>query len=302
MRWKLLLAVVFLTIILWVGYVVYAAVGASPTVRASWGYVDEKTTEIWVNANLNRPLMVPVSVDNLTISLSGIPVAQVKRFDYRPTGREVNIAVGIENYNLVRAIVEYLKNGQRGTVSVEFKGRFLGFIPLSLRVSEQISEDVLAYLNFRADSKELAGGLIETPALVETTFEWAGEEDGNIVLMAHMKFYNPNRFPIPVGNLSFDVYANDIKIGYGETEKSVVIPADGYGTLDVRTYIVEDALPKVWVIHVKNGEVSRARADVYLDITALGQKYRVKLASYEETVKTDIMGSINRLLEGMTAG
>ncbi|ASJ11367.1 LEA type 2 family protein [Thermococcus thioreducens] len=302
MNWKLLMLGVVLIIISWIGYVAYAAITASPTVHASWGYVDEKTTEIWVDAELSKPLLVPVEVENLSLNFMGIPVARVARFDYGATRSEVNMAIVIDNENLVRSLVAYLDNGQTGEVEFRLKGSLLKVIPINADIRQVISEDVLAYLNFTAESKELAGGLVKSPALVETTFDWAGEQNGKAVLIAHMKFYNPNKYPVPITKLSFDAYANGIKIGYGETEETTIIPSGGYSTVDVRMYVDESRLTKVWEIHVKNGEMSKVRADIFMDISVLNQRYSIKLASYEETVKTDIMGGLNSMLENLLSG
>ncbi len=299
MNWKLVILALFLVLIVWAGYVIYAVATLQPTVRASWGYVDEKTTEIWIEAKLNKPLLVPADIENLSMKFMGITVAEVKKFSYGATSRDVSMAIAITNPNLVRALVEYLDNGQSGTVEFHLSGKLLKVIPINANIQEGISENILSYLNFTAESREILGGLAKTPALVETTFDWAGEENGKAVLIAHMKFYNPNEVPIPVGNLSFEVYANDMKIGYGRTTNQVVIPAKGYATLDIRTYIVEESLPKVWEVHVKNGEVSRVKANIYLDFKIFGKPYSIKLVSYEETVRTDIIGGINRMLEEM---
>ncbi|AFL95297.1 hypothetical protein CL1_1094 [Thermococcus cleftensis] len=299
MNLKYLLLGLALIFIVWVGYVAYAAYTLSPRVSAQWGYVNEKTTEIWVEAKLSKPLLVPASIEELRIEFTGIPVARVTRFEYGATETDVSFVLAIDNYNLVRSLVNYMNNGQSGTVAILLQGRLLGIIPIKTDIEQGISENVLAYLNFTAESKDLAGGLVKTPALVETRFDWAGEENGRARLIAHMKFHNPNAFPIPIGNVSFDVYANEIKIGDGRTARVVVIPANGYATLDVETYIEEDSLPKVWAEHIKSGEVSKVRADVFLDIRVMNQDYHVKLVSYEETVKTDIMGELNRLLEDM---
>jgi LEA14-like dessication related protein len=302
MKLKFLVSAIFLLIIVWIGYVVYAAVSAQPTITASWGYVDDKTTEIWIDAKLSKPLLIPASVENLTMLFSGLPIAKVQEFNYDPTGTDISMAIGIENYNLVKALVRYLDNDQKGSILIVFDGTLLNFIPVKFNLEQTVSENILAYLNFTAESQELAGGLVKTPALVETTFDWAGEEGDEAVLIAHMKFYNPNRFPVPIGNVSFDAYANDIKIGYGRTTNTVLIPANGYATLDLKMYVLEDTLPKVWELHVKNGEVSKVRADVFLTITVMQQEYNIKLVSYEETVRTDIMGELNRMLDEALSG
>ncbi|CAD5245289.1 LEA type 2 family protein [Thermococcus camini] len=290
------LALIF---IIWVGYVAYAAYTLSPRVSSQWGYVDEKTTEIWIDARLSKPLLVPVSIKNLTVVFSGIPVMRIERFKYEPTKTEVSLVIGVDNRNLVRGLISYLESEQRGEVDIILNGTFLKAIPINLDLKKGISENILAYLNFTADSKEIAGGLIKSPAVVETTFDWGGEKNGKAVLVAHMKLYNPNRFPVPVTKLSFQAYANSIKIGEGETSKKTVIPAKGYATIDVRMYINEDSLPKVWEIHIRNGEASRVTADIFLRVNLMGNPYDIKLASYEEIVRTHIIEDLNNLLNQM---
>ncbi len=299
MRLKVIIGVLFLAVVLWIGYVAYAAINAHPHLEARWGNVSEVQTDIVVNGTLAKPLMVPVSVENLMIEFTGVPVARIEEFNYSALSTDLGMVLAIDNRNLVRALVNYLNNGQRGNVSVIFKGKLLGVIPINLDLKRAISENILAYLNFTAESQEFLGGAVKSPALVETTFTWAGEENGKAVLVAHMKLYNPNGFPIPVANLSFDAYANGVKMAYGSTEKGILIPANGYATLDVRTYLIESALPRVWELHVKNGEESKVRADIFMTLKLMNNDYRIKLGSYEETVKTDIMGQLNEMLNSL---
>ena len=302
MNLKTILLGAFLILLIWIGYVAYAVMTAEPQVEARWGNVNEKTTEIVIDASLRHPLLVPISVNELSLNFTGVRVAWVKEFNYGSTKSEMSLSLLIDNYNLVRSLINYLDNGQQGEAEVILKGSVLGVIPINADIKQNISENVLSYLNFTAESREYLNGLFLTPALVETKVDWAGEKGGKALLVAHMKFYNPNSYHLPVANTSFDIYANGIKIGYGSTKKAVVIPAKGYATIDVDTYIYENALPKVWALHVQNGEKSTVRADIFLNLKLLGKEYNVKIASYEETVQTNIMGELNRMLNDMLKG
>lgn len=299
MKWKLLFAGLTLAILVWVGYVAYAAVTAQPELEARWGKVSEAQTDIIIDGTLAKPLMVPVSIENLTIEFTGVPVAKIDEFNYTPTGRDIGILLTIDNHNLVRALVNYLNAGQTGEVRIILHGKLLGVVPINLDLKQSISEDILSRLNFTAESQEYLGGMVKTPALVETTFDWAGEENGKAVLLAHMKFYNPNVFPIPVGNVSYDVYANGIKAAYGKSDRETVLPAKGYNTLTLRTYIIESTLPRVWELHVKNGEESKVRADIFMTLKLMNNEYRIKLGSYEETVESNIMDQLNEILDSI---
>jgi len=297
MKWGRLILGLVLILVIWTAYVAYALATAGPEVRARWGYVDEKTTEIWVEGKLSKPLLIPLKVENLSLSFMGIEVARGARFDYGATKRRVGVALVMDNEKLVRSLVAYLKNDQTGDARIHLKGSLLWAVPLNLNLKQTVHEDVLSKLNFTVESREVAGGLVKSPALVGTTFEWVGERDGKAILRAHLKLHNPNGFPVPVGNVSFEVYANGVKVMEGKTLKTGVIPGKGDATLNVEVYIDESVLPGVWATHVKNGEVSRVRGDLYLDATLLGVNYRIKLASYERKVETNILGTINEMLE-----
>jgi LEA14-like dessication related protein len=63
-------------------------------------------------------------------------------------------------------------------------------------------------------------------------------------------------------------------------------------------------IPKIWEIHVKNGEESTVMAKLYLriqlNLPLLGTKTKdVELTTINETVRTNIMGEINSQLSGL---
>jgi len=293
---------VILILIVWMGYVAYAVMTLEPQLEAKWGNVSENTTEIIINANLGHPLLVPVGINELSVNFTGVRIAWMDRFRYGVTKSNMTISLLIDNHNLVRSLINYLDNGERGQAEVVFRGKVLGLIPINTDVKENVSEDVLSYLNFTAESREYLNGLFKTPALLGTKVEWGGERDGKALLVTHMTLYNPNSYPLPIANTSFEIYANGIKIGSGSTKKGVVIPAGGYATIDLDTYLYEDELPKVWALHIQNGERSTIRTDITLELKLPGGDYTVKIPSYEETVQTNIIEEINRMLNEMAKG
>ncbi|NJE43103.1 LEA type 2 family protein [Thermococcus sp. GR6] len=297
MNWKIAVLAVLLAFILWGSYVGYAILTLQPSINAQWGYVDESTTEIWINAHLNKPLLVPASIENVSLEFADVPVARVERFDYGATKKDMTLAISIDNRNLVKAMINYLNNGQRGAFTIHLKGKLLGVVPVEGSISEEVNEDILSYLDVKAKSRDL--GIAKTPALVETETEWAGVRGNKAVIINHLQLYNPNPFPLPITGVSYTLYVNGIKIGEGTIVESVVLPAKGYGTVDVETFIDTNALPEAWVRHIKNNETSYVKAEIYLDVTVLGKEFKMELATVDETVRTDIMGDLNRMLEGL---
>jgi LEA14-like dessication related protein len=294
---KKLVALVVLLIFLWGAYVAYALMTATPQFRAEWGNVSEGETQIIISGNWSKPLLIPVSVRYVEVNFSGIEIARTEEFSYSPLGTGMKTVVSVKNGNVVRALFKYLDNGQRGELGVAFRGFLMVFIPLKFSKVDELNEDILDQVKLSASSQPLLGGLLQSPALLGTKLEWKGERDNNGIMVAYMDLYNPNDFPMPIGNLRFTVYANGVEIGAGHTEKSVIIPAKGHAVLPVETTIYGDELPKAWALHVKNGEESRIKVNLYLTVTAMGKSIDVKLMSQEETIKTDIMENINQVLE-----
>ncbi|WP_297500538.1 LEA type 2 family protein [Thermococcus sp.] len=294
---KKLVLLFVLLLLLWGAYAAYAVVTMAPQLSASWGNVNENETQIIVTAHWKRPLMIPLEVRYAVLNFSGIEIARVERFSYGPLSKGAEVVIGIDNHNIVRALFRYLDNGQRGEATLTFRTFLLKFIPLTFNFSREVNEDILSQMNFTAESMPILGGLAQSPALVSTKVEWKGSTGERGEMVAYMKLYNPNDFPLPIGNLRFNVYANGIKVGSGQTIESVVIPAKGYKTLPVETVIYGNEIPRAWAIHVKNGETSKLRINLYLTVNAFGKNIDVKLFSQEETVKTNIMESINQALQ-----
>ncbi|WP_457742405.1 LEA type 2 family protein [Thermococcus sp.] len=286
-----------LILLIWGGYVAYAILSSPPQLKARWGNVNDTVTEILISGKLNRPLLVPFNLKELTVNFTGVEVAKVMDFNYSPTKPNFTIVVGVDNYRLVDAFVNYMNNGQRGTALVYLRGNLLWLIPIKLDVKQVIQEDVLGQMNFTVESKPLLGGLISTPAVVGTKFLWNGTKNDYGIITAYMKFYNPNSIPLPIGNVSFDVYADGIKLGHGYTERTIIIPAKGYATLPVETLLNLKAIPKVWALHVRNRERSNVKVNVYLTVGVSGRAVEVRLFSQNVTVKTNIMEQINQALQ-----
>jgi len=298
MNRKTALLAVLLIFLVWAGYVAIAVLTLEPSIEASWGNVSENSTEVLVHADLHRPLLVPASINSLRMNFSGVEVARLGYFKYSATGSSADLSMIISNDRLVRALINYMNNGQRGTVSVVMKGRALGVVPIDYSVRENMSEDILSRLNFTSESQDYLGGLLKTPAITSTKAEWGGERGNYVVITLHMTLYNPNSYSIPVSNMSFDLYVDGVKLGKGLTEKPVVLPAHGYTTITVDTFINEESLPKVLALHIKNGEKSTLRVSVSMRVNLAGNAYTLDIGSYEETLQTHILRDINGAFGG----
>ena len=297
---KKLVAIVLLALLLWGAYVSYTLLSSPPKLSARWGTVTETNTELIIEGEWNRPLLLPVSLENTTMGFMGIPIARTERVEL--SGENALIALSIDNQNLISALFKYLENGQSGTFEVSFKGTALKVIPLRFSVTRNVGMDVFKTFNFTSESKPVLGGLAYTPALLETKVTRVEEKDGKGTLIADMRLYNPNSFPIPLSNLTFDVHANDVKIGTGYLLKPTTIPAKDYATVRTTIELDKSALARAWALHVKNGERSTIEVQMGVSVSLLGKNLKIPLKTEKRYLETHIIEDINGALAGLVRG
>ncbi|WP_209474743.1 LEA type 2 family protein [Thermococcus stetteri] len=293
---KKLVAVVLLIVlilILWGAYVAYAVMTLNPSFKAGWGNVSTKRVEVVIDADLGKALLVPASIDDLSMKFNGVEVASLEEFRYSPTKTEARLVIGIDPNKLVEALEKYFDNNQRGDAEVEVKLGLFGLFHPTFRFSQEFQQDVLSQLDFKAESRPVFGGLLYTPSVEGTRVVWMGAENGVWKLKTYATLENPNSFPIPVSNFEFELFINGIKIGVGKVAQGVTIPAGGVATVPIDTEIYSEYLPAVLVAHIKNGEKSSVAVNFYLTVSAGGKSARIKLTGGETIIQTDIMASIN---------
>ncbi|MCD6525367.1 MAG: LEA type 2 family protein [Thermococcus sp.] len=295
-----ILGAVFIVLVIWGGYIAYTLSTASPKVSAEWGAVSEKTTEIKVSMDLQRPLLTPLDVEDLRFLFMDEQVGRLAELDYSPFGTEIKASLELDNEKVVDALLKYLENGERGDFTVVAKPKVL-FLSGEFNVSKEIDEKVLDKIHLTAQSQEIAGlSLLKTPELKDTIVRYEGKEGDRAVFITELVLYNPNPYPIPVIKTGYKVWVNGLKLGDGESLKATVIPAGGMVRIPVKTYVLLSNIPKAWEMHVRNNETSTVRAEIFLrlqiSIPGFSGTKDVTLKTINQTVKTDLIGEINRAL------
>ncbi|WP_456423428.1 LEA type 2 family protein [Thermococcus sp.] len=297
---KKLIALLLLAILLWGAYVAYAFVSSPPKFTAQWGNVSNATTEIVVRGEWEKAVILPVSIDEVAMKFMNITVARTE--SVKISRKSALIVLGIDNPDIVKALFKYLDNGQRGVAEISVRGSLFRVIPLKFNVKREVSLNILEKLNFTANSTPILGGLAYTPALLGTRASWLGEEKNRGILLMEMRFYNPNSFPIPLSNISFNIYANGVEIGTGYLEKAIVIPANGYATAKTVVEIIGDNIPEAWAIHVRNGEVSTVKVQITLTASFMGKTISIPVKTEQVRIKTNIIEQINEALSQISGG
>lgn len=290
---KIVLAVL-LILIVWLGYLGYSAMHIKPKITAEWGYVDDKTTEVWLHIYLGKKLPISVSVNDVTIEWAGVKIGKIENMKLGFMQDRVDGVLVLDNYKAVEALKNHIKNGENSYAKIALKIFIFGIPLFKKEFTQQAKTDVLSQFNIETES---TGDLIKTPAVEGISSRWGPVGDKYITIYSDIKLYNPNSFPIPVSGVEFNVNIDNYPVATGNLVENTVIPANGYGVVKVKTLLDASILPKVWAEHIKRGEESDVSAVIYLKANVLNKEFRLKVADIEKKIKTNIIGQINSMLQ-----
>jgi len=291
---KIIIAVI-LVLMVWVGYLGYVAINLKPKVIAEWGYVDDKTTELWFHIYLGKDIPISISIDNLTIEWAGIKIGKIENMKLGFMQDRVDGVLVIDNYKVIDALKNHIKNNEKSIIKMSVQASIFGIPFLKKDFSQEVETDILSYFDITTESR---GSLIKTPAIEGVFSKWGPVEDNSIIVFSDIRLYNPNSFPVPVSDITFDTTANGYEITKGELINSVVLPAKGTAIAKVEVEIDASQLPKVWAEHIKRGEESELNISVYLRARILNRDVRLNIADIQKEIKTDILGQINSMFQG----
>ena len=291
---KIIIAVI-LILMVWVGYLGYVAINLKPKVIAEWGYVDDKTTELWFHIYLGKDIPISISIDNLTIEWAGIKIGKIENMKLGFMQDRVDGVLVIDNYKVIDALKNHIKNNEKSIIKMSVQASIFGIPFLKKDFSQEVETDILSYFDITTESR---GSLIKTPAIEGVFSKWGPVEDNSIIVFSDIRLYNPNSFPVPVSDITFDTTANGYEITKGELIDSVVLPAKGTAIAKVEVEIDASQLPKVWAEHIKRGEESELNISVYLRARILNRDVRLNIADIQKEIKTDILGQINSMFQG----
>ncbi|HIP89545.1 MAG TPA: hypothetical protein EYH24_06415 [Thermococcus paralvinellae] len=291
---KIIIAVI-LILMVWVGYLGYVAINLKPKVIAEWGYVDDKTTELWFHIYLGKDIPISISIDNLTIEWAGIKIGKIENMKLGFMQDRVDGVLVIDNYKVIDALKNHIKNNEKSIIKMSVQASIFGIPFLKKDFSQEVETDILSYFDITTESR---GSLIKTPAIEGIISKWGPVEDNSIIVFSDIRLYNPNSFPVPVSDITFDTTANGYEIADGKLIDSVVLPAKGTAIAKVEVEIDASQLPKVWAEHIKRGEESELNITVYLRARILNRDVRLNIADIQKEIKTDILGQINSMFQG----
>jgi len=113
--------------------------------------------------------------------------------------------------------------------------------------------------------------------------------------------YNPKPYAVPVSELGYNMTMNDVAIGSGESESTVVIQPGSTATVETTTVMQNEKLDEWWVSHIENNQVTDLEIafSAQIDLSNAGGgignggTVDIPLDTVEHRIDTDVFGNKN---------
>jgi len=284
-------------------------VGA-PTVEAvenRFGPVDERTTVVFTDLVLDNPNPVGVQLGgttvNYTVNMNDVAIARGSKAgrDGAPGHTTLEFETDMQNGKIPPWWVTHVRNGERTNVTVDANVRtsLLGDRTFDIEQEETVETDIIGQFNStepRPVNAPRTPPTTSNPVLYinRTTANWGTVTQAETPIDMEFVLYNPKLQPYVITEVGYEIRMNDVLVGQGASDETLVIPSGATETLDTETVITNEKLDDWWVSHLQNDQVTELRIDFYakVDLPVVGE-VRVPLdrLTYEKTIETDIFGN-----------
>lgn len=278
-------------------------------VENRFGDVNRSTTVVETELLVYNPnpfglQFVDTTVD-YTVTMNDVAVAAGSEsgLDVGRGTTTLRFTTPMDNREIPEWWATHVRNGERTTVTVNATARtsLLGNRTFTTVERKTVETDVIGGFNseeVRPIEAPRALPLTSDPILYinRTSARWGRVTDAATPIDTAFVVYNPQRYPIPITELGYEVRMNGISVGAGGTDRTRLVPAGGTATVRSETVIRNDRLDEWWVTHLRNDQVTDLRIEFYalIDLPT-GGTLRVSLdaLTYEQTIETDVFGNEN---------
>lgn len=274
-------------------------------VHNSFGEVNDTTTAIESDLIINNPNPFGVELGGLTIDyaveMNGIRMATGGRegIEVNKSGNStVHLTTQMNNSKLPAWWVSHIQNGENTTLTVDASvhSTLLGqsFHP---QVERNVNTSIIAAFNSEEDRPINANKpVVSDPVLWmnSTSGAWGDVDNETTEIDMAFELFNPNAVPLTITEIGYDIRMNNVTMGEGATDKSVVLPPGGTETVRATTLLQNQNLDEWWVSHLRNNETTHLEVEFYVKVdlsAAGGDTVRVPLDTMERTIETDMFGT-----------
>ena len=265
-------------------------------ISLSWGNVTYDFTEIIAEVSVYNPTFITITLKKITFGLymnnikmvAGSSERSVSLAGFRETA--IRLVGRLNNSRIPEWFISHLENGEQTNV------RLSGTVLLDLKIMEavysfertlNITTDMLAGMSTN-QSKIFMMGPVEL-MLKSLTSSWGRISSNEVEINHKVVVYNPNRYPIPITKIEYEVYMNNIRMGGGTSYNPAILGAKSNTIILFTTMLNTTLLDEWWITHIKNGEKTKITIEIYSVIEINGVAYKIRIYELEQTLTTNLL-------------
>jgi len=262
----------------------------------SWGDITADNSEIKTNIVVDNPNAFTIPIKSVEYEIfmndvsmgSGHSVGEASL----PAKSEhtITILTGLENNKIPQWWVTHIRRGEDSDVKINgnivFDLKITEYkYPLEQTISAVRTNILGGKKSYQVDETSLE------PQLRSIENSWGEVTDDFTEIRTKMVMYNPQLIPIYIERIKYEIYMNDIKMGSGLSEETILLEPRSDTEISFDTKLENDKLDDWWVTHLKNGERTSLEIKSELVYTVAGKEFTIELPVQKETLETDILGS-----------
>ena len=281
---------------------------AQPTVEGvdtEWGNATNETTQIETQAHIKNPN--PVGIPGLitieyTASLNDVVLAEGKKAGVGPSPGESTVAfsTAMDNDRIADWWVTHVNNDERSTLTIEPSVSGPGASESLPEQTSTVETDLLSSLSNGTDGTV---ALDSEPLLTIGDWDaaWGTATAETTPLTLTTDLSSDHNRSISLTGVEYVVTMNDVTLGAGQTSDSITLTPNESETLAVDTDLDTAAFAEWWPTHVRNGETSQMRVELYGLVERDGNRTRVPIQLYQQRLQfqTDLLGDNGTSVESL---
>ncbi len=283
-------------------------------VQNRFGAVNESTTLIHTDLVIDNPNPIGVQLGDLTVDyaihMNDIHMANGTKSGISLGTGESTIPFTTRMFNdrIPAWWASHLQNGEQTTLAVaaDVTTPLVGMTVDVPPFEREITTDIESAFDTTA-TREIDANqpFIEDPILYlnETSGSWGDVTQDQTPIDLSFTVYNPKTFPIPLGELGYEIRMNGIQVGSGESSPSIAIPPQSTKTIMTTTHIDNSRLDEWWVSHLQRTQVTNLTIDIYarIDLSSFDAgTIEIPLDTVTHRFETDFFGTKNETTRNET--
>jgi LEA14-like dessication related protein len=305
--------ILFIAAVVVIGVGFAAGVFGVPTVDGTdnrFGSVNETDTVIETDLRVNNPNPIGISAGSVsadyTVVMNDVGMAEGAKegFSIGSGNSTVSLRTRMQNERIPDWWVTHIENDEETTLSVEgnVSSSLVGGSAEIPGVERSISTDIESAFD-SSETRPINAGrtLVDDPVLFinETSGTWGDVTDSTTEIDMEFVVYNPKPHAIPVSELGYNMTMNDVTVGSGISESTVVIQPGSTATIQTTTEMQNERLDEWWVTHIENNQVTDLEIafSARIDLSNAGGidagTTEVPLDTVEHRIDTDVFGNKN---------